>query len=196
MTRAALLFVALTACTGAKLSAVRTTVSQQTGCPEPKLNVVEQRNGWFATGCDTRYFCQATSGPCAEDPTDPQRLARARAAFSKEGGCPLMDITVTYEPRGFGAQGCGRYAVCAGYDGPCMPATPPTCQDLAKWRFDVCSSEAHREGSSGRNNQNYYRRSRSGIASAIAGNITATVRENDAVDQCRAQFDAESRSCK
>ena len=28
MTRAALLFVALTACTGAKLSAVRTTVSQ------------------------------------------------------------------------------------------------------------------------------------------------------------------------
>lgn len=180
-------------CTGVKLSTVRTAVSQQTACPEANLNVVETQGGWYATGCDTRYFCQSAAGPCAEDPTGAQRLAKARAVFSRETGCPLADSLVSVGPQGYVAQGCGRYSLCASYDGPCMPSRPPTCRELAQQRYDSCVAVARKDATEGRDN--FYPYNRWGAAVSIAGAITSTVQGNKQLESCRAQFDAESVQC-
>jgi hypothetical protein len=55
--------------------------------------------------------------PARAPEIDPTKYI-SREDFAKESGCTLMDITTAFEPRGIGATGCGRYAVCASYEGP------------------------------------------------------------------------------
>src|SRR5205814_1579033 len=141
--------LALTACTGVKLATARQTVFEQTQCPKHQLNVWETGQGWYVDGCGTRYLCQVPEGPCAESLTDPQKLSRARAAFSRETGCLLADVSVTNSIRGIVAQGCGRYSVCVSHDGPCVPSRPPTCSEIAQDRYDQCVETARKDGQGG-----------------------------------------------
>jgi hypothetical protein len=183
----------LTACSGIRLSMARSAVSNQTGCPESKLSVEDTPEGWYATGCDTRYLCQVASGPCSENPTEAQRLARARAVFAKETSCPLPDVLVTSRPQGYAAQGCGRYSVCSSYDGPCMPSRPPTCQEFARENYDTCVAASRSDGTAGRSPR--YASNDWATARAITGAVSSTIQANRLLEECRQHYETETNLC-
>jgi hypothetical protein len=173
-------------CAAERLAAVRRTVAVQANCPARQLNVLEVGGGWYDEGCDTRYFCQVAGEQCAEDPTMAQRLGRTQQVFSKNTGCPIADIFVEPNVQGFLASGCGRYAMCSSYRGPCMPVEAPTCEERAKHRYDYCVLEArHTNGS-------YW----GSAAIVVAGTVMSTLQANRLLDECRRQFDAESQKCQ
>ena len=180
-------------CSGIRLQMARSAVSNQTGCPEARLNVEDTPEGWYATGCETRYLCQVATGPCHEDPTPAQRLARARAVFAKESGCALSDILVTERPQGYAAQGCGRYSLCTSHDGPCMPSRPPTCQELARENYDVCVAASRQDGAAGRSPR--YASTDWGTARSIVGAVGSTMQANRLLEECRQHYDTETNLC-
>jgi hypothetical protein len=184
--------VASTACTGLKLSTARQTVSNQTQCPANKINVWETGQGWYADGCGARYLCQVPEGPCAESLTDAQQLTRARAAFSRETGCLLGDVSVTPSNRGIVAQGCGRYSVCVSYDGPCVPSRPPTCSEVAQERYDACLDVARKDGKGGE----VWGYGMYGVGAVVANQFIASERGRRMMDECRHQFDTATTQCR
>jgi hypothetical protein len=184
------LLVALSGCTAARLATTRTTVANQTQCPEAKLNVWEGNEGYWADGCGARYLCQVPQGPCAERLTQAQVLARTRQTFSRETGCFIADVTVTPTNRGLVAQGCGRYSVCSSSDGPCMPSRPPTCSEVAQERYDYCLNAARSDG-----NRGSWGVGKWGVAAMVANNYLAGKQSEREAGDCKQRYDTEAAHC-
>ena len=182
-----LVLVVASGCTTLKLEQVRDTFARQSGCPASQVQIHEEQQGYSAEGCKKVGFCQSRTGPCEVKWSKAGALALARDTFAREASCAPLDIKVSESRRGFEVQGCGRIAVCAAAEGPCMAAEPLTCMELARDRHDLCISNAREAGTSGRNRGN------SDVG--IAGSIGASMAESRGIEDCTRSYDVDASNC-
>ncbi|MBX7113885.1 MAG: hypothetical protein K1X64_06065 [Myxococcaceae bacterium] len=121
-------------------------------------------------------------------------MLRARAAFARMKQCPEVDVQVMSTAQGMAVSGCGGYAVCPGSANNCFAATPPSCQDLARMRFDNCQQLASNVGNDGRDPR-YYPNSPGAVATDIARNVSGSIAEDRQLGRCQAAYQIELDRC-
>src|SRR5438045_620466 len=99
--------LALAACAGHREARMQRTLSALMECDESQIGpVTEVNDGYVATACGRRMFCEDTDGPCRERVSAVEKAERARAAFVQATGCPAISATIAPAPNGWVAQGC------------------------------------------------------------------------------------------
>lgn len=134
-----------TGCVSSLLT-VRQTYSGVFQCPVDGVQAQQlESDEWHVEGCGRHALCTRDDGPCREVFTPAERLALAQDRFAKETPCPLASIVATPTASGIIVDGCGRYALCPEPRGPCFTQVRPTCESIARARYDACVAQASAE---------------------------------------------------
>jgi len=173
---------------------LRQTYASLFNCPIEQVAAKDSRRQWRAQGCGREAVCAEPQGPCEEVFNSVQKLEIARSTFSKETGCPLIDIIVEPTNEGISVDGCGRYAVCPEPGKPCFARHRPhqaTCEELARGRYDQCV--AHDDSRS--KDRAYGPRGWDSPAQA-AGAVSSVVANAKGAGVCEKRLDADLANCR
>ncbi len=190
--RLAFIFFTLFFSACASTGQLRKSFARTHRCNVTQVTATPSGRGFILEGCGQREFCQSSRGPCQVDVE--QLMLRARATFARMKQCAEVDVQVMSTAQGIAVSGCGGYAICPGSANNCFAATPPSCQDLARTRFDNCQQVASSVGSDGRDPR-YYPNSAGAVATDIARNVSGTIAEDRQLGRCQAAYQIELGAC-
>ena len=169
--------------------------AHQTQCQEA-ITAYERSGGYEVHGCGKHAFC-GRGGFCtpfltAEEAEQARqaRIVAARQSFMEGFGCTISETTLVPQGSDFIAEGCGRYARCSGTSAMiCVAEMKPTCQSLARVRYDQCTIGAAQQGAQARKWR--FAPWQMNVANSIVGSIQA----NKASSQCAAAYQMELDVC-
>lgn len=190
--RWSLLFVALALVGCSHRSSLKKTFARAHQCSAREVTMTPWGHGYLLEGCGAREVCQSARGPCGPDTE--ALMVRARSTWAAMRGCSEAEIQVSAVDQGIAVAGCGAYGICPGSATNCFASTPPSCQDQARDRYNMCVGGASRMGAAGRS-ATYYPSGAAVAATEIARGVTSTVAEARRADACQQTYELELQSC-
>jgi hypothetical protein len=173
--------------------ALRKAFARAHSCDAREVSVTRVgREVFVVEGCGARETCSSSRGPCRPDVE--ALMLQARQSFMQLKACPESEIQVTPTSQGIAAAGCGTYAICPGAATNCFASTPPSCQDMARMRFDSCRQVALSTGADGRDPR-FYPYSTAQVVTDVARNVTGSISEDRQATMCQSTYQIELSRC-